>query len=104
MLGWDQYGYHKQRTETHYVKLMFLHPAGSLGHVVHSGASEAQNDDALFFKLRWDRYGYHRNDTGTRDAELVFFESCGIYGSHSAFRCIWGMIRIQQKARQDILH
>jgi hypothetical protein len=39
LLGWDRYGFHKKPAETRYTKLVFLHPVGSSGHVVHYGAS-----------------------------------------------------------------
>jgi hypothetical protein len=32
---------------------VFSHPMGTVGHVFHSGASRAQNGDALFFMLGW---------------------------------------------------
>jgi hypothetical protein len=32
---------HKKRARTRYVKLVFLHPVGTMGHVVRSGASGA---------------------------------------------------------------
>jgi hypothetical protein len=38
MLGWDLYGFDKKRVGTHSAKLVFLHPVGSVGHVVHSDA------------------------------------------------------------------
>jgi hypothetical protein len=41
MLGWDRYRFHKKLIGTRYVKLVFFHPVGSVGHVVHSSASEA---------------------------------------------------------------
>jgi hypothetical protein len=40
MLQRDRYGFDKKRFRTHYAELVFLHPLGSVGHVVHSGASE----------------------------------------------------------------
>jgi hypothetical protein len=53
----------------------------------------------------------------TSGPELVFFVPGGIYGSHSAFRCVqdvkrhrtifhaWvGLVRFPEKARQDMLH
>jgi hypothetical protein len=36
MLGWDGYGFHKKRAGALYAKLVFLHPVGSVSHVVHS--------------------------------------------------------------------
>jgi hypothetical protein len=41
MLGRDQYGFVKKDTRTCYAKGVFLHPVGSAGYVVHSGASGA---------------------------------------------------------------
>jgi hypothetical protein len=55
MLGWDQYGFNKIGVGTHYAEHVFLHPMGYVVHVVHSGASEVRNVDALFFLLRWER-------------------------------------------------
>jgi hypothetical protein len=40
MVRWDWYGFHKNYDGTHYAKRVFLHPVGSVGHVVHLGASE----------------------------------------------------------------
>jgi hypothetical protein len=53
---------------------------GSVGHVVHFGASGARNIDALFFILGWDQYGLHKKRAGTRYAELVFFHPVGFVG------------------------
>jgi hypothetical protein len=40
--------------------------------------------------LRWGRCHFHKKHARTRYAELVFFASCGIWVSHSAFRCVRG--------------
>jgi hypothetical protein len=60
---------------------MFLHPLGSVGHVVHSSASGVQNVDALFFMLGWDQYGFDKKCIGTRYAELLFFHPVGSRGT-----------------------
>jgi hypothetical protein len=39
MLGWAWCGFHIKHVESHYADLVFLHPVGSVGHVVRSGAS-----------------------------------------------------------------
>jgi hypothetical protein len=39
MLEWAQCGFHKKCAGTSYVELIFLHPVGSAGHVVHFGES-----------------------------------------------------------------
>jgi hypothetical protein len=51
---------------------VLLHPVGSTGHVVHSGALGARIIAGLFFLIRWDRYGLHKKLTGIRYGELVF--------------------------------
>jgi hypothetical protein len=55
MLKWDCYGFDKKRFGTCYAEHVFLHSVGSVGHVVHFGASRARNIDTLFFILGWDR-------------------------------------------------
>jgi hypothetical protein len=47
---------------------------------VHSGASEVQNVDALFFMLGWDRYEFHKKHGGTRYTKLVFLYLVGSAG------------------------
>jgi hypothetical protein len=38
-LRWDRYGFDKKCIGTGYAELMFLHPVGSVGHIVYFGAS-----------------------------------------------------------------
>jgi hypothetical protein len=89
MLGWDRYGFLKKRFRTRYVKLVFLHPVASAGHVVLSGATGAQNIDALCFMLQCDQYGFGMKRIGTRYAELVFLHPVGAVG-HAVHSCTSG--------------
>jgi hypothetical protein len=41
----------KKRARICYTKLVFLHPMGFVGHILHSSASGARNVNALFFML-----------------------------------------------------
>jgi hypothetical protein len=70
----------KKHAGTRYAKLVFLHPVGSMGHVVHSCASGAQKVNAVFFMVGWDRYGFDKKHLGTRYVELVFLHFVGYAG------------------------
>jgi hypothetical protein len=82
----------KKCTRTHYVKLVFLHPVGSTGHVVHSGASRVQNIDTLFFMLEWAGAASVKSASGHVAPNLCF---CIRWDqrSRSAFWCVRGMTR-----------
>jgi hypothetical protein len=71
-VGWDRFRFNKKRASTRYAELVFLHPVRSAGHIVHSGAPGARNDDAHFFMFRWDRFRFNKKHDGTRSDELVF--------------------------------
>jgi hypothetical protein len=97
-LGGTAYGFNKKRGVTRYTDLVFSHPVGSAGHIVHSGASWARYVDALFFMLRWDQYRFHKKHIRTRYAECVFLHPVGsaVHVVHSVH---WGT-----KRRRTIFH
>jgi hypothetical protein len=80
MLGWAQSGFHKNRTETSYNTLVFLHPVLMADHEVHSGAFRARNVNELFFMLGWAQSGFHQKHAGTHYVQLVFLHPIGSAG------------------------
>jgi hypothetical protein len=80
MLGWDWYGFLKKCAETCFADLLFLHPIGSMGHIVHSEAFRARNVNALFFILRWDRYRFNKKRVRTHYAKIVILHPVGSAG------------------------
>jgi hypothetical protein len=85
-LGWDQDGYDKKCPEISYAEVVFLHPVGSVGHIVHSGA---RNFDALFFILRWDRYESDKMRVRTSYIEIDLLHPVG-YAGHVVHYCASG--------------
>jgi hypothetical protein len=58
-------------------QLVFLHPVPSVGHVMRSSASRAQNIHALLFMLGCARCGCRKKRARTRYGELVFLHPNG---------------------------
>jgi hypothetical protein len=48
MLGWDRYGLHEKYTGTRYAELVFLHPVGAAGHIVHSTCPSHETSENYF--------------------------------------------------------
>jgi hypothetical protein len=61
-------------------QILFFHPGGDAGHIVHSSASGVRNIDTIFFLLGWELYGCQKKCGGTHDAELVFLHPVGSAG------------------------
>jgi hypothetical protein len=80
LLGSDRYRLDKKHVGTHYIELVFLHPVGSTGHVMHSSALGVRNVDILFFMLGWDQYGFHKKCAATCYIEHVFLHPLGSVG------------------------
>jgi hypothetical protein len=87
MPGWDRYGFHKKRDGTCYAKLVFLQAMGSAGHVVHSGMYGSMYNFSCSGGTGLDLTKSMRDML----RRTCVFASDRIWGSCSAFQCIWGM-------------
>jgi hypothetical protein len=92
MLGWDRYRFDEKCVGTRYTEVVFLHPVGYAGLIVHSGASAKRIMIALFFMLRWDRYRFNNKRVGTHYNELLFLHPGGSAGHVGHLVCPVGQI------------
>jgi hypothetical protein len=76
MHGWEC-GLSKRHNRTRDVEVVFLHPVGFAGHVVHSDASGPRNVNALFFIFVWDRYRFHKKCSGKKRRHIIFHAYVG---------------------------
>jgi hypothetical protein len=68
----DRYRFDKKGVRTRYAELLFLHPVGYAGHIVHSTASGVQNIDELFFHAQVGLVRIAEKHGITRYADHVF--------------------------------
>jgi hypothetical protein len=73
MLGRDRYGFHKKHTGTHYGKLVFLHPVGSAGHVVHSACPGCETSKQSFSCSGGSGIDSTKSMTGHVTSNLCFY-------------------------------
>jgi hypothetical protein len=99
MLGWDRYGFDEKCVGARYTEVVFLHPMGSAGHIVHSAASMERNMIARFFMLGWDRYRFNKKCVGRCYNELVFLHPVGSAGNVGHLVCLVGA-----KCRRTFFH
>jgi hypothetical protein len=78
ILLWGRCGSHKRRLGTCYAKLMFLHPARSIGQIACFGASVVQNINTLFLMLGWACAGSTRSVPGHVTPNLCFCILCDL--------------------------
>jgi hypothetical protein len=98
MIRWAWCSFQKKCTGTHYSELVFLHPLGSVGHIVHSGASGPQNIDAPFLCLGGTSTDSIKSALGHVMLNLCFSIWWDLW-SRSAFWCVRGV-----KRRRTIFH
>jgi hypothetical protein len=64
MLGWDQCGFDKKCIGTRYAELLFLHPAGSAGHVVHFVHPASESSTNYFSSSVWTGTDWTKSASG----------------------------------------
>jgi hypothetical protein len=89
MLGWDRYGFDKMLARTRYTKLVFLHPVGSVGHLVHSVCPGGETSKHYISCSGGPGAVSIKSAPGTLCRTCVF-ASGWIYESHGAFQCVKG--------------
>jgi hypothetical protein len=84
MLGWYRYRFHEKHTGTRYVELVFLHPVGSTGHVVHSAHPGCETSEHYFSCLGGSGMDSKKAQWNTLRRTCVFTSGgiCG-HGEHS---------------------
>jgi hypothetical protein len=114
MLGWDRYGFNKKHVGTCYTELVFLYPMGSTCHVVYFRCIRSTKCLHTIFQARVRLVRIPQKACWGMLRRTCVFASVGIYGSHSAFRCVRGVnidalyaqvgtVRIPQNARRDTI-
>jgi hypothetical protein len=108
-------GLRKKHAETRYAELVFLHPVGSAGHVVHS--VHTGHEMLMHYFSCWGWAGVDSTKSVMRYVTPnLCFPSGGICGSRNAFLCVRGvkyrrtffhtrvgLVRFQYKAHWDTL-
>jgi hypothetical protein len=87
LLGWDQCGFHKKRTGTHYAELLFFHPVGSACHVVNSVRPEPETSMHYFYARVGSVWIQQKARQDTLRGTCVLATGV-ICGSHSVFWCV----------------
>jgi hypothetical protein len=87
--GGDWYGFHKKHIGTRYGELLFFHPVGCVGHIVHSSASVCETSTHYFLCLG----GTSMDSTNCAPRHVtpnLCFCIWWVCRSHSAFQCVRG--------------
>jgi hypothetical protein len=87
LLEWDEYGFYKMRDGTPYTKLVFLHPMGYAGRVVHV-VRPRRETSMHYFSCLGGTGTDSKNSTSRHVTLNLCFVCGGICESRSAFRCV----------------